>query len=91
MIIKGFLISWATTVDNRPSEDSRSRCAASRWNRSIDSVIVLNVEASSRASSSSQRELAGSGIFLVKSPVAVISRIVAVMVPSGRVTVRAMP
>ena len=46
------------TVDSRPSEDSRSFCDISRWNRAIDSVSVLNVVASSRASSSSQRALA---------------------------------
>ena len=55
MIISGLRISCATTVDSRPSDDSRSRCAASRWKRAIESVIVLKVEASSRASSSSQR------------------------------------
>ena len=53
MIINGLRISCATTVDSRPSDDSRSRCAASRWKRAIESVIVLNVVASSRASSSS--------------------------------------
>ena len=43
------------TVDSRPSDDSRSFCDISRWNRAIESVSVLNVVASSRASSSSQR------------------------------------
>ena len=33
MIISGLRISWAMTVDRRPSDDSRSFCAASRWNR----------------------------------------------------------
>ena len=41
MIISGLRISWATTVDSRPSDDSRSRCVASRWNRWIESVIEL--------------------------------------------------
>ena len=59
MIISGLRISCATTVESRPSDDSRSRCAASRWNRAIESVSVLNVAASSRASSSSQRGLRG--------------------------------
>ena len=89
MIISGLRISCATTVDSRPSDDSRSRCAASRWKRAIESVSVLNVVASSRASSSSQRALGESAIFRVRSPVAAISRIVAVIAPSGRVTVRA--
>jgi hypothetical protein len=89
MIINGLRISCATTVERRPSDDSRSRCAASRWNRAIDSVIVLNVLARRRASSSSHRPCGESTIFLVKSPVAAIWRIVAVIVPSGRVTVRA--
>ena len=56
MIISGLRISCATTVDSRPSDESRSRCAASRWKRAIESVIELNDEASSRASSSSQRD-----------------------------------
>ena len=54
MIISGLRISCATIVDMRPSDDSRSRCAASRWKRAIESVSVLNVVASSRASSSCQ-------------------------------------
>ena len=91
MIISGLRISCATTVDSRPSEESRSRCAASRWKREIESVMVLKVEASSRASSSSQCGVAATGILRVRSPVAAISRMVAVITPSGRVTVRAMP
>ena len=91
MIISGLRISCATTVERRPSDDSRSRCAASRWNRAIESVIVLNVVASSRASSSSQAAPpGGAAMRRVRSPVAAISRIVAVMAPSGRVTVRAI-
>ena len=43
MIISGLRISCAITVDSRPSEDSRSRCAASRWKRAIESVSVLKV------------------------------------------------
>ena len=54
MIISGLRTSCAITVDSRPSESSRSRCAASRWKRAIESVSVLKVVASSRASSSSQ-------------------------------------
>ena len=70
MIISGLRISCAMTVDRRPSDDSRSFCAASRWKRAIDSVSVLNADASRRASSSSQarlrtgdlaREVAGRG------------------------------
>ena len=91
MIISGLRISCAMTVDRRPSDDSRSRCAVSRWKRAIESVSVLNVVASSRASSSCQRPSAGSAIFRVRSPVAAISRIVAVIAASGRVTVRATP
>ena len=89
MIISGLRISCATTVESRPSEERRSRCAASRWKRSIESVIELKVVASSRASSSSHRAFGDSAIRRVRSPVDAISRIVAVMVPSGRVTVRA--
>ena len=55
MIISGLRISCAMTVDSRPSDDSRSLCDISRWKRAIESVSVLNVVASSRASSSSQR------------------------------------
>ena len=55
MIISGLRISCAMTVDSRPSDDSRSFCDISRWKRAIESVSVLNVVASSRASSSSQR------------------------------------
>ena len=72
MIISGLRISCAMTVDSRPSDESRSFCAASRWKRAIDSVSVLKVDASSRASSSSQarllqrdlpRQVAGCGHF----------------------------
>ena len=55
MIISGLRTSCAMTVDRRPSDDSRSFCDISRWNRAIESVSVLNVVASSRASSSSHR------------------------------------
>ncbi len=41
MIISGLRISCAITVDMRPSDDSRSFCAACRWNLAIDSVSVL--------------------------------------------------
>ena len=57
MIISGLRISCAITVERRPSDERRSRCAASAWKRAIDSVSVLNVEASSRASSSSHGPL----------------------------------
>jgi hypothetical protein len=89
MIISGFRTSWAITVESRPSADSRSRCAASRWNRAIESVSVLNVAARSLASSSSQLAACFSAIFRVRSPVAAISRIASVMVARGRVIVRA--
>ena len=69
--------SCAMTVDSRPSDDSRSCCAASRWNRAIESVSVLNVDASSRASSSSQARLR-TVTFRVRSPVAATSRIASV-------------
>ena len=88
MIISGFRTSWATTVDRRPREDSRSRWAASRWNAAMESVRLLKVRASSPASSSSQ--WAGSrAILRVRSPVVDISRMAAVILASGRVTVRA--
>ena len=45
MIISGLRISCAITVDSRPSDESRSFWAASRWKRAIDSVSVLNAEA----------------------------------------------
>ena len=89
MIISGLRISCAMTVESRPSADSRSRCAASRWKRAIESVSVLNVAASSFASSSSQLAARLSEIFRVRSPVADISRIASVIVASGRVIVRA--
>ena len=54
-----------------------------------EAVRVLKVCASRRASSSSHRRL-GHVIFRARSPVAVICRMAAVIVPSGRVTVRAM-
>ncbi len=78
------------TVDSRPSADSRSFCAASFWKRAIDSVIVLNVDASSRASSSSHGRLL-SETRRVRSPVAAMSRIALVTAWSGRVIVRATP
>ena len=52
MIISGLRISWATTVDSRPSADSRSRCAASRCEAATDSVSALKVAAITVASSS---------------------------------------
>ena len=76
------------TVDSRPSDDSRSRCAASRWKRAIDSVRVLNAEPSSRASSSSHARLC-TVTLRVRSPVAATSRIASVTAASGRVIVRA--
>ncbi len=90
MIISGFLISWAMTVERRPSDDSRSRWFASRWKRAIESVIVLKVVASSRASSSCKGPTGATGMRRLKSPLAAISRIVEVMASSGRVTVRAI-
>ena len=88
MIISGLRISWATTVESRPSADSRSRWAASRWKRAMESVRVLNVVARRRASSSSQCP-GESSILRVRSPVVAISRMVAVIMARGRVTVRA--
>ena len=89
MIIRGLRTSWAMTVDRRPSEVSRSFCDISRWNRAIESVSVLNVVASSRASSSSQRLRSRSVIFRVRSPVTATSRMTSVMAASGRAIVRA--
>ena len=77
------------TVDSRPSDDSRSRCAASRWNRSIESVIVLNVRGEQPRVLVLPARVRRQRIRRVRSPVAAISRIVAVIAPSGRVTVRA--
>ena len=88
MIISGLRISCAITVDRRPSDKSRSFCAASRWNLEIDSVNVLNADPSRRASSSSQARLR-TGTFRVRSPVAATSPIAPVTADSGRVTVRA--
>ena len=88
MIISGLRTSCAMTVDSRPSDDSRSFCDISRWNRAIESVSVLNVVASSRASSSSHRRPRRT-ILRVRSPVAATSRITSVIVASGRVIVRA--
>ena len=89
MIISGLRTSCAMTVDSRPSDDSRSFCDISRWKRAIESVSVLNVVASSRASSSSQRLPWPSAILRVRSPVAATSRITSVIAASGRVIVRA--
>ena len=36
MIISGLRTSWAMTVERRPSDDSRSFCDISRWNRAIE-------------------------------------------------------
>ncbi len=77
------------TVDRRPSEVSRSFCDISRWKRAIESVSVLNVVASSRASSSSQRLPWRSAILRVRSPVAATSRITSVIAASGCAMVRA--
>ncbi len=55
----------------------------------MESVSVLNVVASSLASSSSQLAARCSEIFLVRSPVADISRMTSLMVAMGRVMVRA--
>jgi len=88
MIIRGLRTSCAITVDMRPSDDSRSRCAASRWNRATDSVSVLKVEPSSRASSSSHARLC-TVTLRVRSPVAATSRMASVTAASGRVIVRA--
>jgi hypothetical protein len=90
MIISGFRISCAMTVDRRPSAERRCFCAASFWNRAIDSVIVLNVDARSRASSSSHGRLL-SETRRVRSPVAAVSRMARVIAWSGRVIVRATP
>ena len=87
MIISGLRTSCAITVERRPSDDSRSFCDISRWKRAIESVSVLNVIASSRASSSSRSPRRT--IFLVRSPVAATSRMMPVIVASGRVIVRA--
>ena len=89
MIINGLRTSWAMTVESRPSAVSRSFCDISRWKRAIESVSVLNVVASSRASSSSHRLPWRSAILRVRSPVAATSRITPVMAASGRAIVRA--
>jgi hypothetical protein len=89
MIINGFRTSCAMTVDRRPSAVSRSFCDISRWNRAIESVKVLNVVASSRASSSSQRLPWRGAILRVRSPVAATSRITSVIAASGWAIVRA--
>ena len=89
MIISGLRTSCAIMVDSRPSAVSRSFCDMSRWKRAIESVSVLNVVASSRASSSSQRLPWRSAIFRVRSPVVATSRITSVMAASGRAIVRA--
>ena len=89
MIISGFRTSCAMTVDRRPSDDSRSFCDISRWNRATESVSVLNVVASSWASSSSHRRPSPTAIFRVRSPVTATSRMTSVMAASGRVIVRA--
>ena len=60
-------------------------------NRAIESVSVLKVLASSRASSSSQRLRWRSAILRVRSPVAATSRITSVIAASGRAIVRATP
>ena len=57
----------------------------------MESVIELKLVASSRVSSSCQWLSLGTEIRRVRSPVAAISRIVAVIAPSGLVTERAMP
>ena len=89
MIIRGFLTSCAMTVDSRPSDVSRSFCDISRWNRAIESVKVLKVVASSRASSSCHRSRWPGAIFRVRSPVVATSRITLVIAASGRAIVRA--
>ena len=89
IIISGLRTSCAMTVDNRPSDESRSRCDISLCACAIESVSVLKVVASSLASSSSHRCPCRSTILRVRSPVAETSRITAVMVASGRVIVRA--
>ena len=89
MIISGLRISCAITVDSRPSDDSRSRCAASRWKRSSETVSEWKVPVRSRASSSSHGVGVGASGVEVRTPVAAISRIVAVSARIGRVTVRA--
>ena len=89
MIISGLRISCAMTVDRRPSDDSRSRCAASRWKRSSETVSEWKVPVRSRASSSSHGVGVGASGVEVRTPVAAISRIVAVSARIGRVTVRA--
>ncbi len=87
MIMSGLRTSWAITVDRRPSAESRSRSAASRWKRAIESVRAPKVRATSRASSSSQGRPGPRR--RPRSPVAAISFIASVRAASGRVTVRA--
>ena len=89
MIMSGLRISWAMTVDSRPSDERRSRRDIVRCARATESVSVLNVDASSWASSSSQRLFERRTIFLVRSPVAATSRMTLVMAARGRVMVRA--
>ena len=88
MIISGLRTSCAMTVESLPSALNRSRCDISRWNRATESVSVLNVVASSRASSSSQRLPCRSTIFRVRSPVADTSRMTPVIAASGCAIVR---
>ena len=68
MIISGLRTSWAMTVDIRPRADSRSRWAASRWNRVIASVRLLKVRASTCASSSGHQSSSARVSLRVRSP-----------------------
>ena len=76
--------------DGREPAERREppRCAASRWKRAIESVIVLNVLAEPGILLPTRRRRAARHA-PVRSPVAAISRMVAVMAPSG-LTVRAI-
>ena len=88
MIISGLRTSCAMTVERRPSADRRSRCAASRWKRSDG--VGEGVEGSRQeARVLVVPALGAAPILRVRSPVVAISRMAAVMVASGRVTVRA--
>ena len=75
MIISGLRISCAMTVDSRPSDDRRSFCDISRWNRAIESVSVLKVVGQQPRVLVVPAPPEPRAIFRVRSPVAATSRI----------------
>ena len=83
MIISGLRISWATTVDRRPSDDRRSFWDASCWKRLIDSVSVLTPTTRlSPFSSAVWYWKAASAISDMNQPSSMPRRMPAVIVPS---------